>query len=163
MYPSQHFKLSMTEASEAAILKYLAVSEDAVIEDSFPWSEAEKLDHTAVVGAILGLPKMTVGVSKGAEVPGGVVTVGPALMGKDELGALVRDTAVLGVILGLPTVTVGPKVGGRLLVGLAAIEGVVLVPSRGASVKFKLVGGDDWGRFTLDDFVVGDELGFPTL
>jgi phenylalanyl-tRNA synthetase alpha chain len=45
----------MTEASEAAILKHLSTSEDAAIEDTFPWSEAQKLDHTAVVGAIKSL------------------------------------------------------------------------------------------------------------
>jgi phenylalanyl-tRNA synthetase alpha chain len=45
----------MTEASEAAILKHLSTSADAAIEDTFPWSEASKLDHAAVVGAIKSL------------------------------------------------------------------------------------------------------------
>ena len=45
----------MTEASETAILTYLASSAEAVIEDTFPWSEEKKLDHTAVVGAIKSL------------------------------------------------------------------------------------------------------------
>lgn len=45
----------MTEASETAILTFLASSPDAVIEDTFPWSEESKLDHTAVVGAIKSL------------------------------------------------------------------------------------------------------------
>lgn len=46
---------TMTEASERAILTYLASSPDAVIEDTFPWSEESKLDHAAVVGAIKSL------------------------------------------------------------------------------------------------------------
>mmetsp|Transcript_100214 Transcript_100214/g.289362 ORF Transcript_100214/g.289362 Transcript_100214/m.289362 type:complete len:505 (-) Transcript_100214:343-1857(-) len=45
----------MTEASESAILTHLASSPDAVIEDTFPWSEEKKLDHAAVVGAIKSL------------------------------------------------------------------------------------------------------------
>jgi phenylalanyl-tRNA synthetase alpha chain len=45
----------MTEASETAILTFLASSPDAVIEDTFPWSEESKLDHAAVVGAIKSL------------------------------------------------------------------------------------------------------------
>lgn len=45
----------MTEASETAILKHLSTSPDAVIEDTFPWSKASNLDHTAVVGAIKSL------------------------------------------------------------------------------------------------------------
>jgi phenylalanyl-tRNA synthetase alpha chain len=45
----------MTEASEAAILTYLSSSPDAVIEDTFPWSEASNLDHAAVIGAIKSL------------------------------------------------------------------------------------------------------------
>ena len=45
----------MTEASETAILTYLASSPDAVIEDTFPWSEQQHLDHATVVGAIKSL------------------------------------------------------------------------------------------------------------
>ncbi len=45
----------MTETSETAILTYLASSPEAVIEDTFPWSEKNKLDHAAVVGAIKSL------------------------------------------------------------------------------------------------------------
>jgi phenylalanyl-tRNA synthetase alpha chain len=45
----------MTEASEAAILKYLSSSPDAVIEDTFPWAGTSKLDHAKVVGAIKSL------------------------------------------------------------------------------------------------------------
>lgn len=45
----------MTEACEAAILKHLSSSPDAVIEDTFPWAEANKLTHTAVVGAVKSL------------------------------------------------------------------------------------------------------------
>ena len=45
----------MTDASEAAILKHLSSGEDAVIDDTFPWSSANKLDHLAVVGAIKSL------------------------------------------------------------------------------------------------------------
>lgn len=45
----------MTEVSETAILTYLASSPEAVIEDTFPWSELQQLDHTAVVGAIKSL------------------------------------------------------------------------------------------------------------
>jgi phenylalanyl-tRNA synthetase alpha chain len=45
----------MTEASESAILTYLSSSADATIEDTFPWSESNNLDHTAVVGAIKSL------------------------------------------------------------------------------------------------------------
>ena len=45
----------MTEASETAILKFLSSSPEAVIEDTFPWSEESKLDHAAVVGAIKSL------------------------------------------------------------------------------------------------------------
>lgn len=45
----------MTEASETAILTHLASSPDAVIEDTFPWSESANLDHASVVGAIKSL------------------------------------------------------------------------------------------------------------
>jgi len=45
----------MTEASETAILTYLSTSTDAVIEDTFPWSAEQTLDHAAVVGAIKSL------------------------------------------------------------------------------------------------------------
>lgn len=45
----------MTEACEEAILAHLAKSDDAVIEDTFPWSETAKLDHLAVVGALKSL------------------------------------------------------------------------------------------------------------
>ena len=45
----------MTDASEAAILKHLSASADAVIEDTFPWSESTQLDHAAVIGAIKSL------------------------------------------------------------------------------------------------------------
>jgi len=40
-------------SEEAAILKYLSTHE--VIEDSHPWSESQKLDHKAVVGAVKSL------------------------------------------------------------------------------------------------------------
>jgi phenylalanyl-tRNA synthetase alpha chain len=49
------YKAIMTEASEAKILSHLSASADAVIDDTFPWSETEKLDHKAVVGAIKSL------------------------------------------------------------------------------------------------------------
>ena len=45
----------MTEACEEAILAHLAKAENAVIEDTFPWSEAAKLDHKATVGALKSL------------------------------------------------------------------------------------------------------------
>lgn len=45
----------MTEASETAILTYLSSSPDAVIEDTFPWSENQQLDHLKVIGAIKSL------------------------------------------------------------------------------------------------------------
>jgi phenylalanyl-tRNA synthetase alpha chain len=45
----------MTEACEEAVLAHLAKSDDAVIEDTFPWSEANKLDHLKVVGALKSL------------------------------------------------------------------------------------------------------------
>jgi hypothetical protein len=45
----------MTEACESAILTYLSSSTDATIDDSFPWSESQKLDHLKVVGAIKSL------------------------------------------------------------------------------------------------------------
>jgi len=44
-----------TEASEAAILTFLASSPEATIPDTFPWSESNKLDHATVVGAIKSL------------------------------------------------------------------------------------------------------------
>lgn len=45
----------MTEACEETILAHLAKANDAVIEDTFPWSDAAKLDHLAVVGALKSL------------------------------------------------------------------------------------------------------------
>ena len=45
----------MTEACEEKILAHLAKADDAVIEDTFPWSEAAKLDHKVTVGAIKSL------------------------------------------------------------------------------------------------------------
>lgn len=45
----------MTEACEEAILAHLAKADDAVIEDTFPWSEAAGLDHLKVVGALKSL------------------------------------------------------------------------------------------------------------
>lgn len=45
----------MTEACEEAVLAYLAKSDDTVIEDTFPWSEANKLEHLKVVGALKSL------------------------------------------------------------------------------------------------------------
>lgn len=44
-----------TEASEAAILTFLSTAPDAVIEDTFPWSECSGLNHATVVGAIKSL------------------------------------------------------------------------------------------------------------
>ncbi|KAL3903496.1 MAG: hypothetical protein SGILL_010422, partial [Bacillariaceae sp.] len=44
-----------TEQSETAILQFLAASPEAVIEDTYPWSESKNLDHKAVVGAIKSL------------------------------------------------------------------------------------------------------------
>jgi phenylalanyl-tRNA synthetase alpha chain len=47
----------MTEASksEEAILSFLSSSPDAVIEDTFPWSASQNLDHVAVVGSVKSL------------------------------------------------------------------------------------------------------------
>ena len=45
----------MTEVSETKILTHLSTSADAVIEDTFPWSEASNVDHAAVVGSIKSL------------------------------------------------------------------------------------------------------------
>ena len=45
----------MTEACENAILKHLSSSQDAVIEDTFPWADANQLDHRKVVGAVKSL------------------------------------------------------------------------------------------------------------
>jgi phenylalanyl-tRNA synthetase alpha chain len=44
-----------TEESEAAILTFLSASPEAVIEDTYPWSQASNLDHKTVVGAIKSL------------------------------------------------------------------------------------------------------------
>jgi phenylalanyl-tRNA synthetase alpha chain len=44
-----------TEASEEAILTFLSTSPEAVIEDTFPWSESSSLNHATVVGAIKSL------------------------------------------------------------------------------------------------------------
>ena len=46
----------MTEVCEEAILGHLAQADDAVIEDTYPWSkERAMLDHAAVVGALKSL------------------------------------------------------------------------------------------------------------
>jgi len=45
----------MTEVCEAAILSHLSSSADSCIEDTFPWSEKNGLDHGAVVGAVKSL------------------------------------------------------------------------------------------------------------
>lgn len=45
--------MTMTEASEAAILQYLSSNE--AIEDTYPWADELKLDHDAVVGALKSL------------------------------------------------------------------------------------------------------------
>jgi phenylalanyl-tRNA synthetase alpha chain len=46
----------MTEACEETILGYLEKADDAVIEDTYHWSnETSKLDHAAVVGALKSL------------------------------------------------------------------------------------------------------------
>lgn len=47
--------LTMTDASENAILTYLSSSYDSVIDDTFPWSEWNNLDHGTVVGAVKSL------------------------------------------------------------------------------------------------------------
>lgn len=44
-----------TEVAESAILTHLASSPDAVIEDTYPWSEGNSLDHLVVIGAIKSL------------------------------------------------------------------------------------------------------------
>jgi phenylalanyl-tRNA synthetase alpha chain len=44
-----------TEQSETAILKFLSASPETVIEDTYPWSETNHLDHKTVVGAIKSL------------------------------------------------------------------------------------------------------------
>lgn len=44
-----------TEACENAILTHLSSSPDSVIEDSYPWSLDNQLDHLKVVGAIKSL------------------------------------------------------------------------------------------------------------
>ena len=49
-------KTTMTEASsEEAILTFLSSSPDAVIEDTFPWSASQNLNHAAVVGSVKSL------------------------------------------------------------------------------------------------------------
>jgi phenylalanyl-tRNA synthetase alpha chain len=45
----------MTDAAENAVLSYLSTSSDAIIEDTYPWSEELKLDHLSVIGAIKSL------------------------------------------------------------------------------------------------------------
>jgi phenylalanyl-tRNA synthetase alpha chain len=45
----------MAEAAETKILSHLSTSDNAEISDTFPWSEAEKLDHAVVVGTIKSL------------------------------------------------------------------------------------------------------------
>lgn len=45
----------MTEACEEAILQYLSSGTDVTIADTFPWAEAQNLDHNAVVGAVKSL------------------------------------------------------------------------------------------------------------
>ena len=54
-FKERDIQSDMTEASEAAILAFLASSPDVVIEDTYPWSESSHLDHLAVVGAIKSL------------------------------------------------------------------------------------------------------------
>jgi phenylalanyl-tRNA synthetase alpha chain len=44
-----------TEESETAILTYLSASPETVIDDTYPWSQSNKLDHKTVVGAIKSL------------------------------------------------------------------------------------------------------------
>lgn len=45
----------MAEAIQAAILQHLSGSEDAAIEDTFPWSKSSNFDHESVVGAVKSL------------------------------------------------------------------------------------------------------------
>ncbi|CAB9508808.1 Phenylalanine--tRNA ligase alpha subunit [Seminavis robusta] len=45
----------MSEACEEAILAHLAKADDAVIEDTLPWSEGASLGHEKVVGALKSL------------------------------------------------------------------------------------------------------------
>jgi phenylalanyl-tRNA synthetase alpha chain len=45
----------MTEACENAVLQYLSTSSDATIEDTFPWSASQNLDHLRVIGAVKSL------------------------------------------------------------------------------------------------------------
>lgn len=44
-----------TEESETTILKFLSTAPETVIEDTYPWSESNNLDHKKVVGAIKSL------------------------------------------------------------------------------------------------------------
>lgn len=44
-----------TESSEEAILTFLSTSPEAVIEDTYTWSESSGLNHATVVGAIKSL------------------------------------------------------------------------------------------------------------
>ncbi|MGK3735756.1 MAG: phenylalanyl-tRNA synthetase alpha chain [Bacillariaceae sp.] len=44
-----------TQTSEAALLTFLSSSPEAVITDTYPWSESNKFDHATVVGAIKSL------------------------------------------------------------------------------------------------------------
>lgn len=44
-----------TNSIEHILLTYFSKSKDAVIEDTFTWSEETKLDHTAVVGTVKSL------------------------------------------------------------------------------------------------------------
>lgn len=44
-----------TEDCENAILTYLSSSPDAIIDDSYPWSQQSQLDHAKVVGAMKSL------------------------------------------------------------------------------------------------------------
>ncbi len=45
----------MAASCEEAILSHLSTSPEATIADTFPWSEANKLDHNSVVGAVKSL------------------------------------------------------------------------------------------------------------
>lgn len=45
----------MSEACENTILTHLAASPDAVIEDTFPWSESKNFPHEMVIGAVKSL------------------------------------------------------------------------------------------------------------
>jgi len=47
--------MSTVEDCETAILTHLSSSPDAVIEDSYPFSQSSNFDHTKVVGAIKSL------------------------------------------------------------------------------------------------------------